>query len=45
MCSQNACSMLDAEGSFGDPSCGDYLIVYIRVKDNRIDEIRSIAQI
>ena len=41
MCPQNAHSMpdADAEGSFGDPSCGDYLTVYIKVKDNRIEEI------
>ncbi len=41
MCPQNAYSMIDAdaEGSFGDPSCGDYLTVYIKVKDNRIDKV------
>lgn len=41
MCPQNAHSMpdADAEGSFGDPSCGDYLTVYIKVKDNHIDNI------
>ncbi len=41
MCPQNAYSMTDAdaEGSSGDPSCGDYLTVYIKVKDNCIDEI------
>ena len=41
MCPQNAHSMpdADAEGSFGDPSCGDYLTVYLKVKDNRIEEI------
>jgi NifU-like protein involved in Fe-S cluster formation/predicted Fe-Mo cluster-binding NifX family protein len=41
MCPQNAHSMpdADAEGSFGDPSCGDYLTVYIKVKDNHIDDI------
>ncbi len=41
MCPQNAHSMpdADAEGSYGDPSCGDYLTVYIKVKDNRIEEI------
>ena len=41
MCPQNVHSMpdADAEGSFGDPSCGDSLTVYIKVKDNQIDEI------
>lgn len=41
MCPQNAHSMpdADAQGSFGDPSCGDYLTVYIKVKDNYINEI------
>jgi len=41
MCPQNAYSMpdADAEGSFGDPSCGDCLTVYVKVKDNTIDEI------
>lgn len=41
MSPQNARSMpdADAEGSFGDPSCGDSLTIYIKVKDNRIDEI------
>ncbi|MGI5900240.1 MAG: iron-sulfur cluster assembly scaffold protein [Christensenellales bacterium] len=29
----------DAEGCYGDPSCGDSLTLYIKVKDNRIDEI------
>lgn len=41
MSPRNAHSMpdADAEGSFGDPSCGDYLTLYIKVKDNYIDEI------
>ena len=41
MCPQNAHSMpdADAEGNYGDPSCGDYLTVYIKVKDKRIEEI------
>jgi|LSQX01.3.fsa_nt_gb nitrogen fixation NifU-like protein len=40
MCPQNAYSMLDAdaEGSSGDPSCGDYLNFYIKVRDDRIVE-------
>lgn len=29
----------DAEGSVGDPSCGDCLVIYIKVKDQRIDAI------
>ena len=41
MCSQNAHSMpdADAEGDYGDPSCGDYLTVYLKVKNNRVEEI------
>lgn len=41
MCPQNAHSMpdADAEGSYGDPSCGDYLTLYIKVKNSRIEEI------
>ena len=41
MCPQNAYSMTDAdaEGSFGDPSCGDYLTVYIKISDNCIEDI------
>jgi nitrogen fixation NifU-like protein len=41
MCPQNAHSMpdADAEGSYGDPSCGDLLTVYLKVKDNRVEEI------
>jgi len=37
----NARSMpdADAKGSNGDPSCGDYLDVFIKVKDNRIEDI------
>ena len=29
----------DAEGSFGDPACGDTLTFYLKVKDNRIEDI------
>ena len=45
MCPQNAHSMPDAnaEGSYGDPSCGDYLTVYLKVKDNRIEEKRYLV--
>jgi nitrogen fixation NifU-like protein len=41
MCPRNAHSMpdADAEGSYGDPSCGDCLTVYLKVKDHRIEEI------
>ena len=41
MCPHNAYSMIDAdgEGSFGDPSCGDYIDMYIKVEDNVIKEI------
>ena len=35
MCPRNAGSMpdADAEGTCGDPSCGDSLTLYIKVKD------------
>jgi len=38
---QNAHSMpnADAQGSIGDPSCGDSLKMFIKVKDNVIHEI------
>ena len=41
MSPRNAYSMTDAdaEGSYGDPSCGDYLDMYIKVKDGYIYEI------
>lgn len=41
MCPQNAHSMpdADAEGDYGDPSCGDYFTVYLKVKNNRVEEI------
>lgn len=29
----------DGEGSFGDPSCGDSLRIYIKVNNDRISEI------
>ncbi|MPN33213.1 Iron-sulfur cluster assembly scaffold protein IscU [bioreactor metagenome] len=29
----------DAEGTCGDPGCGDYLIIYIKVKDQIITDI------
>lgn len=41
MCPQNAHSMPDADavGVFGDPACGDSLKLYIKVRDNRIEDI------
>lgn len=41
MCPRNAGSMpdADAEGKCGDPSCGDSLTLYIKVKDNIIEDI------
>ena len=41
MCPQNAYSMpdADAEGSFGDPACGDALTIFIKVQDSIIQEI------
>lgn len=29
----------DAEGQVGDPSCGDSLVIYLKVKDQRIEDI------
>ena len=28
----------DGEGAYRDPACGDYLIIQIKVKDNRIQD-------
>ncbi|KJR49021.1 Iron-sulfur cluster assembly scaffold protein [Desulfosporosinus sp. I2] len=41
MCPQNAYSMPDAnaQGTFGDPSCGDAVILFLKVQDNYIQEI------
>lgn len=41
MCPKNVGSMSDAdgEGTCGDPDCGDYLTIYIKVKDNMITDI------
>lgn len=41
MCPQNARSMpdADAEGSYGDPSCGDFLIFFLKVRDDVIVDI------
>ena len=33
----------DAEGSYGDPECGDYLTFYIKVDENRITDIRFLV--
>lgn len=45
MSPRNVGSMLDAdgEGKFGDPDCGDFLTIYIKVKDNRITDIRFLV--
>ncbi len=41
MCPQNAYSMPDADasGQNGDPDCGDFLEVYIKVRNDIISEI------
>ena len=41
MCPANVGSMpnADAEGQCGDPKCGDFLTIYIKVKDNKIEDI------
>ena len=41
MSPKNAYSMPDAnaQGVFGDPSCGDALIIFLKVQDNYIQEI------
>ena len=41
MCPQNAHSMpdADAEGDYGDPSCKDYLTVYLKVQNNRENKV------
>lgn len=43
MCPRNAGSMsdADAEGTCGDPSCGDSLTLYIKVKNNIIEAAKS----
>jgi len=30
----------DGVGKMGDPSCGDYLYVYIKVRDNRLIDVK-----
>ena len=39
---RNAGYIADADGVgiLGDPSCGDYLRIYIKVKEERIDDIK-----
>lgn len=41
MCPRNSGVITDAngEGTFGDAGCGDFLEIYIRVKDNIIEDI------
>lgn len=41
MCPRNVGSMIDAdaEGTAGDPNCGDYLTIYIKVERNTIKDI------
>ena len=41
MSPRNAHTMPDAhaEGSVGDPACGDCLVIYLKVKDQKIDDI------
>lgn len=41
MCPRNVGNMpdADAEGTYGDASCGDSLTVYLKVKDNVITDI------
>lgn len=45
MSPRNCGTMTDAngEGSFGDPDCGDYLTIQIKVKDNRIEDIKFLV--
>lgn len=33
----------DGEGSFGDPGCGDYLTIQIKVRDNHIEDIKFLV--
>lgn len=39
---RNAGDLKDADGvgTVGNPSCGDVMTLYIKIKDNRIDEIK-----
>lgn len=44
-CPRNVGSMpeADAEGTFGDPDCGDSLKIYIKVKNDVIEDISFLA--
>lgn len=41
MCPRNVGMIMDAngEGTVGDPECGDFLSIYIKVKNNIIEDI------
>ncbi len=45
MSPRNVGSMSDAdcEGRFGDPDCGDSLTLYLKVRENRIEEIKFLV--
>ena len=45
MAPRNCGTIPDAngEGSFGDPGCGDYLTIQIKVKDNCIEDIKFLV--
>lgn len=45
MCPQNVGSMPDADaiGAYGDPSCGDSLMMFLKVDNNTIKEIRYLV--
>lgn len=45
MAPKNVGSMVDAdaEGSWGDPDCGDYLTIFIKVRNGKIDAIRFLV--
>ena len=34
----------DAKGTGGDPTCGDFLTIYIKVRENVIEDIRFLVQ-
>ncbi len=33
----------DGEGCSGDPNCGDHLIIYIKVRNKKIDDLRFLV--